>query len=62
MKRVVRARRPSSPSDLEQICQEERAIITPKRIRKLLRGYLKRLDEVIKAKGGQTQSLRNFIS
>jgi transposase len=51
LKKRVRARRPTSLTQLQQLCQEELAKIHPTYCGKLVEGYLKRLIQVKQFKG-----------
>ena len=51
---AVHDRRPRTLQELECVCPEEWSKITKERIQKLVKGYKKRLEEVIEAKGGNT--------
>ncbi|MBN3286977.1 TCB1 transposase, partial [Polyodon spathula] len=55
LKIAVHKRRPTNLNNLEQICQEERAKITPTLCAKLVHTYPKRLKAVIAVKGGSTK-------
>ncbi|MBN3279959.1 TCB1 transposase, partial [Polyodon spathula] len=55
LKIAVHKRRPTNLNNLEQICQEEWAKITPTLCAKLVHTYPKRLKAVIAAKGGSTK-------
>ena len=54
LKRVVHTRHPKNISELKQFCKEEWSKIPPDRCAGLIRNYIKRLVEVIAAKGGST--------
>ncbi|MBN3277122.1 TCB1 transposase, partial [Polyodon spathula] len=55
LKIAVHKHRPTNLNNLEQICQEEWAKITPKLCAKLVYTYPKRLKAVIATKGGSTK-------
>lgn len=55
LKRAVHARHPSNLTELEMFCKEEWSKIPSSRIQTLIRGYRKRLEAVIFAKGGSTK-------
>lgn len=55
LKRAVHARQPSNLTELEMFCKEEWSKIPSSRIQTLIRGYRKRLEAVILAKGGSTK-------
>ncbi|MBN3278955.1 TCB1 transposase, partial [Polyodon spathula] len=55
LKIAVHKRHPTNLNNLEQICQEEWAKITPTLCGKLVHTYPKRLKAVIAAKGGSTK-------
>ncbi|CDQ96643.1 unnamed protein product [Oncorhynchus mykiss] len=55
LKKCVRARRPTSLTQLPQLCQEEWAKIHPTYCGKLVEGYPKRLTQVKQFKGNATK-------
>lgn len=55
LKRAVHARHPSNLTELEMYCKEEWSKLPQSRIQTLIRGYKKRLEAVIFAKGGSTK-------
>ncbi len=54
LKQSIHARKPSNVAELKQFCKEEWAKIPPQWCERLIASYLKRLIEVVAAKGGTT--------
>lgn len=54
LKKAVHLRKPTNLMQLEEICCEEWNKISKERIQRLLKGYPKRLQQVVKARGGHT--------
>jgi len=55
LKRAVHTRHPSNLTELEMYCKEEWSKLPQSRIQTLIRGYKKRLEAVIFAKGGSSK-------
>uniref|UniRef100_A0AAZ3QKS6 Tc1-like transposase DDE domain-containing protein n=1 Tax=Oncorhynchus tshawytscha TaxID=74940 RepID=A0AAZ3QKS6_ONCTS len=59
LKKCVRARRPTNPIPLHQLCQEEWAKIHPTYCRMLVESYPKRLTQVKQFKGNAIKNKLN---
>jgi hypothetical protein len=62
LKKTVRARSPTNPTPLHQLCQEQWAKIHPTYCGKLVEGYLKRLTQVKQFKGDVMKEIKAQIN
>src|SRR4029434_9984265 len=62
LKQAVHARQLSNLTQLETFCKEEWSKIPAARIQGFIRGYKKRLQAVISAKGGSTKYLCDYLT